>query len=128
MGFSALLTSKLYPLLGKYIFPISAEDARQQAISRGIGATAGSVYSTPEQMARIYSEYMSPQRIRIRAQEEQVDLATNVYKYVNSLPPVKAYNFLGMVAGVLALNGKNYLKPISDRLADRFEEKEDEDE
>ena len=77
LGFSALLTSKLYPLLGRYIFPISAEDARQQAITRGIRATAGSVYSTPEQMARIYSEYMSPQRVRIRAQEEQVDLATN---------------------------------------------------
>ena len=51
-----------------------------------------------------------------------------MYKYVNSLPPVKAYNFLGMVAGVLALNGKNYLKPVSDRLADAFEEKEDQDE
>ena len=70
---------------------------------------------------------MSPQRVRIRAQEEKVDLATNVYNYVNSLPPVKAYTFLGMVAGVLALNGQNYLKPITDRLADAFEETENED-
>ena len=59
----------------------------------------------PEQMAKIYSEYMSPQRVRIRAQEEQIDLSTNVYKYINSLPPVNAYNFLGMLAGVLSLNG-----------------------
>ena len=93
LGFSVLLTSKLDPLLGKYLFPVSAEDDWQQVITKGARATMGSVYgATPEQMAKICSEYMSPQRVRIRAQEEQVDLATSVYKYVNSLPPVKAFN------------------------------------
>ena len=87
----------------------------------------GSVYGTPEQLAKVYSQYMSPQRVRIRAQEEQVDLATNVYKYVKSVPLVKAHNPLGTVADILSLNGKNYFKPISDKLADAFEESEDKD-
>ena len=116
-GFYTYLLPKLIPYVARY----SSSFGNQVELDRNIdylnrvrqGVTAGPVL-----------DYMNEFGQGI--DEEQAEITQSVVNYVSSLTPVRAYKF---VTGILLIGDSyNPLKPISDILADAFEEGEDEEE
>ena len=112
LGFGAVLYSKLYPILGSRILP-AAFRARQTNINQQFSFMDAMGLSSPDLMQPINAQ--------------QIELVNEMYNYVQNLAPSRMLTFFNTLLSVFLTDSTNFLRPISDMIADRFEESEDDE-